>query len=363
MNAGLLIGAGKIGQAIAHYLSMQGYELVVVDENEQCLKDLVNLKGISTINSPIGNENELWQLLANKRFVVSAAPFYKNKMIARIALQAGVSYFDLTEDVETIKYIENLSKEARPGQFFIPACGLAPGFITILGKSVADKFDTIFELKLRTGALPLYPTNQLKYNLTWSTDGLINQYCNTCEAIHEGEIVYLPALGDLEFFTLDGIEYEAFNTSGGLGTLVHTLKGSVHKLDYKSIRYPGHQKYMHFLLSELQMEHTENRKILKEIMEASIPGTKQDLCLVFVSANGLRNGKLEQISDVRKIRNQEINKFHWGAIQISTAMSVCAVIDLFSKNKFVGKGLVKQENINLEDFLQTPFGVYFKAGL
>src|SRR3989339_1140513 len=215
MSAGLLIGAGKIGQAIAHYLSLHGHELVVVDENEPSLKALDKLKGISTVKNPIENENDLRTLLSNKHFVVSAAPFYKNKMIAKAALQAGVSYFDLTEDVETIKYIENLSKEARAGQFFVPACGLAPGFITILGKSVADKFDKIFELKLRTGALPLYPTNRLKYNLTWSTEGLINQYCNACEAIHEGEIVYLPALGDLEVFTLDGIEYEAFNTSGG----------------------------------------------------------------------------------------------------------------------------------------------------
>jgi len=363
MSVGLLIGAGKIGQAIAHYMSMQGYELVVVDEHEQSLRGLDKLKGITTVINSIENENDLRQLLSNKHFVISAAPFYKNKMIAKIALQAGVSYFDLTEDVESIRYIENLSKEATLGQFFVPACGLAPGFITILGKSVADKFDKIFELKLRTGALPLYPTNQLKYNLTWSTEGLINQYCNNCEAIHEGEIVYLPALGDLEAFTLDGIEYEAFNTSGGLGTLAHTLKNSVHKLDYKSIRYPGHQKYMHFLLSELQMEHLENRNILKEILEASIPGTKQDLCLIFVSASGMRNGKLEQISDVRKIINQDINHIHWGAIQVSTAMSVCAVIDLFCKNKFKGKGLVKQEDIALEDFLQTPFGAYFKAGL
>ena len=40
---------------------------------------------------------------------------------------------------------------------------------------------------MRVGALPQFPANALKYNLTWSTDGLINEYCNPCEAIHEGK--------------------------------------------------------------------------------------------------------------------------------------------------------------------------------
>ena len=77
---------------------------------------------------------------------------------------------------------------------------------------------------MRVGALPVFPTNALKYNLTWSTDGLINEYCNPCESIRDGELIEVPALEELEAFSLDGVEYEAFNTSGGLGTLCETLK-------------------------------------------------------------------------------------------------------------------------------------------
>jgi hypothetical protein len=35
------------------------------------------------------------------------------------------------------------------------------------------------------------------------------------------------------------VNYEAFNTSGGLGTLAETLAGQVQYLDYKTIRYPA----------------------------------------------------------------------------------------------------------------------------
>ena len=42
---------------------------------------------------------------------------------------------------------------------------------------------------MRVGALPQYPSNALNYNLTWSTDGVINEYCEPCEAIVEGELI------------------------------------------------------------------------------------------------------------------------------------------------------------------------------
>ena len=60
------------------------------------------------------------------------------------------------------------------------------------------QFDTLDTLSLRVGALPLYPTNALKYNLTWSTDGLINEYCNPCTALVDGELRQLAPLEDLE---------------------------------------------------------------------------------------------------------------------------------------------------------------------
>ena len=48
-------------------------------------------------------------------------------------------------------------------------------------------------------------------SLTWSTDGLINEYCNPCESIRDGVLVEVPALEELEQFTLDGVEFVALN--------------------------------------------------------------------------------------------------------------------------------------------------------
>ncbi len=68
----------------------------------------------------------------------------------------------------------------------MPQCGLAPGFVSIVANHLTESFDSLDTVYMRVGALPQFPTNALMYNLTWSTDGLINEYCNPCEAIHEG---------------------------------------------------------------------------------------------------------------------------------------------------------------------------------
>ncbi len=42
---------------------------------------------------------------------------------------------------------------------------------------------------MRVGALPINISNALQYSLTWSTDGLINEYGNLCQAVEDGKEV------------------------------------------------------------------------------------------------------------------------------------------------------------------------------
>src|SRR5678815_3327570 len=208
----------------------------------------------------------------------------------------------------------------------MPQCGLAPGFIAIVANHVAAGFDSLDTVRMRVGALPQYPTNALNYNLTWSTDGLINEYCNPCEAIHEGKRIETLALEGLEQFSLDGVTYEAFNTSGGLGTLADSLEGKVRELDYKTVRYPGHAERMRLLINDLKLG--ERRDLLKDVLETAIPVTLQDVVLVFVTVTGRRGGRLTQESYASKIYAREVNGDVWSAIQRTTAAGIAAMVDL-----------------------------------
>ena len=221
----LLLGCGKIGQLIAELLASSGdYSITVADNNRENLRQLPEAKYLKSLSLDITDSSVLENALAGKYAVLSACPFYVNQHVARAAVK-GVHYLDLTEDVRCTRLVKSLSRGA--GNAFIPQCGLAPGFITIVTYELAKQFDELHNVHMRVGALPKYPSNALKYNLTWSTDGLINQYCNPCDAIIEGKLTQVPPLEELETFALDGVTYEAFNTSGGLGTLCETLEGKV----------------------------------------------------------------------------------------------------------------------------------------
>ncbi|WP_087462471.1 saccharopine dehydrogenase family protein [Oleiphilus messinensis] len=355
-NRIMILGAGRIGCCIARILQhSKKYKLTVADSNTQALTELKQLK-FAVLTLDFADSKTLRNAFQGYDAIISAAPFHFNVGIAKAALKAGLSYFDLTEDVATTKAIRLLSSKAKNGQIFMPQCGLAPGFIGILGNALGLQFEQLQTLKLRVGALPEFPTNQLMYNLTWSTEGLINEYCNPCEAISQGEYCQLKPLEGLETFSLDGKSYEAFNTSGGLGTLCETLAGKVSELTYKTIRFQGHRYLMDFLINGLHLgDSGKSRDLLREIFETAIAKTQQDVVIVFVTATGYVQGKLMQRSAYYKIYHGVIAGDHWSAIQIATASSMCGVIDMHFEGQLPRSGFVRQEDVPFRDYIKNPF--------
>ncbi|TWI56715.1 saccharopine dehydrogenase-like NADP-dependent oxidoreductase [Pseudomonas duriflava] len=346
-----LLGAGHIGYTISQLLQDTGdYQVTVVDRDPSALARIAVLN-IET--RPIGTApRELEDVLESSDAVLNALPYHMAIPVAQAAKTTGTHYFDLTEDVHATKTIRALAEDSQTA--FMPQCGLAPGFIGIAAHALASRFDQVREVKMRVGALPEFPTNSLKYNLTWSVDGLINEYCHPCEAVRHGELSLVQPLEGLEHFSLDGVEYEAFNTSGGLGTLCETWSGRVESLDYKTVRYPGHRDLMKFLLEELRL--SGDQSTLKRILRDSVPTTMQDVVLVFVTVNGLRDGKLVQEVFSRKIFAAEQRGKLTSAIQITTAAGICTALDLFREKKLPQNGFIRQEEIDLDVFLANRFG-------
>ena len=353
----LLVGGGKIGVAITEFLSSTGdYRMTVADRDPASLARMprknVTLREVDILSPDFVHEVE------GHDIVLSATPFNLTSKVAEACKRVNAHYLDLTEDVESTRTIKKLAEGAKTA--FIPQCGLAPGFISIVAYDLAKKFDKLRDVQMRVGALPVFPHNALKYNLTWSTDGLINEYCNPCESIRDGNLVEVPALEELEQFTLDGVEYEAFNTSGGLGTLCETLAGKVENLNYKTARYPGHRDIIKLLVRDLHLG--TRREILKDVLETAIPITYQDVVLVFVTVNGWIDGRLTQESYAKKIYSQTIGDRLMSAIQITTAAGICAMCDMLVEGKLPQKGFVRQEDATLGDFLNNRFGRYYGKG-
>lgn len=362
MSNVLVVGAGNIGSKISELLASSGdYTVTLADAlpppSSVSSSPSSNGSAIQYQQLDVADENKLRNVMDSQGVVVSAAPFSLTKTIAQAAADTDTHYVDLTEDVASTQFVKNLAKKAN--RAFIPQSGLAPGFISIAAFNIAKEFDELHDVQMRVGALPIYPSNALKYNLTWSTEGLINEYCNPCEAIVNGALTQVPPLEETETFSLDGITYEAFNTSGGLGTLCHTLQGKVKNLNYRTVRYPGHRDIMKMLLQDLRLSEKQN--LFKEILESALPVTHQDVVLVFVNVSGIKNGRFVQESYANKIYNQTIAGQTFSAIQITTAGSACAVVDLLMQGKLPQKGFIRQEDISFDDFIQNRFGQYYAS--
>jgi saccharopine dehydrogenase-like NADP-dependent oxidoreductase len=360
MHQVAIVGAGKIGSMIAELLvSSRDYAVTVIDRSQAQLDRLETGASVTKVAADITQGNTLEKILGGKYAVLSAAPYHATRLIAEAAKAAGAHYLDLTEDVASTRTVKELAKGARTA--FIPQCGLAPGFITIVASDLASHFDQLQDVRMRVGALPKFPSNALNYNLTWSTDGVINEYCEPCEAIVNGQLRETQALEELEEFSLDGVLYEAFNTSGGLGTLCETLAGKVRNLNYRTIRYPGHAAIMKALLNDLRLR--DRRELLKDILENAVPVTLQDVVIVFVTVSGMRGGQLVQETYANKIYAAPMGGRVRSAIQITTAGGICAVLDMLRMGKLPQSGLIKQEEIGLEPFLANRFGrVYASVG-
>jgi saccharopine dehydrogenase-like NADP-dependent oxidoreductase len=364
MHRVLILGAGKIGALISGLLAESGsYTVFLGDVSGPTAHSVVRAHGSAHLTAVALDASDTAALVSHLAAhpvdaVISSLPYYCNVGVAKAARGAGAHYFDLTEDVEVTHAVIQIAAGAP--QAFVPQCGLAPGFISIAANELMTHFDKLRTVKLRVGALPQHPNNVLKYSLTWSTEGLINEYGNACQAIADGRAVEVAPLEGLEEIEIDGTLYEAFNTSGGLGSLADSHGARCESMNYKTIRYPGHCAQMQFLMNDLKLNH--DRKTLKQVLENAVPQTLQDVVIIYAAVTGTQDGELREENYVNKVYPQLIAGRLWSAIQVTTASGIAAVVDLVLQHPQQYSGFVPQEKFNMPDILRNRFGRYFAQG-
>ncbi|SKB54378.1 saccharopine dehydrogenase C-terminal domain-containing protein [Dyadobacter psychrophilus] len=345
----LVIGLGKVGSLVGTLLSKK-FDVTGVDKTQPAVA-----LPFPVLVGDITNPDFLDQALAGFDAVVSCMPYNLNLPIAQKACQNGIHYFDLTEDVATTAAIREMAKESR--SVLAPQCGLAPGFIGIVGMDLAKRFTKLRDIELRVGALPRYPNGLMGYSFTWSPAGVVNEYINDAEVIHNGVRKMVPSLEGVEMINIEGQEFEAFITSGGLGTMCETLEGKLDTLNYKTIRYPGHCSLMRFMLYELCLK--DKRELIEQILTEAKPPVQQDVVYVYAVVEGWKENRLEREEFYRAYHPIDIDGKHWRAISWTTAASIASVVEMVADGILPDKGFIRQEDILLKDFLQTQNGAFF----
>jgi saccharopine dehydrogenase (NAD+, L-lysine-forming) len=341
-----VLGLGHIGTVIAEMLRERGFEVQGVDTDPSKAVD----GRVTTLD--VTGSAPLAELFERMDAVVSCLPHYLVGRVATVAHAAGVHYFDLTEDVDTSHLLRQLAETSE--SILMPHCGLAPGFICVVGAGVAARLERTRSVALRVGAIPQVPNNALGYAFNWSPAGVVNEYLNDCEQLRDGVPVLVPALEDVETILIEETQYEAFTTSGGLGTLCETFAGRVDRLDYKTVRYPGHCELMRFLLHELGLAN--KRGVVQELLAEAYPPVEDDLVVLYAAADGTRAGRGAREEFVRLYRPRPIAGQVRTAIAWTTAASAVAMVELLARGELPATGFVRQEDVPLNVFLTTSAG-------
>ncbi len=361
-KAVLIVGAGKIGSLIACLLAEAAdYKVYLADvdfNNDDAEHVLAHLP-VQKVALDVRDQLAINSFLQATPVIaiISSLPYYLNPTLAEAAKKNNLHYFDLTEDTKVKSLVAELAKNSKKA--FVTQCGLAPGFVSIVAHSIMERFEKLDTVALRVGALPQSTNNRLYYALTWSTEGLINQYANPCPALENGQLRNLEPLADKEPLFINGVSYEAFNTSGGIGSLAESYSGKVQTMNYKTIRYPGHCQQMRFLMRDLKLN--ANKDLMKQILEGALAKTYKDVVIIYISVIGLQRGQSLEENYVKKMYPQVIASRTWSAIQVSTASSLCAIVDNVLADEDAYHGLVLQEQFSLADFLGNRFARYYAA--
>lgn len=352
MKKVLIIGNGTIGSLMADLLhESKHYQVIIADKNPTRRK-----RPYQQIQLCINNCKE-WEKInkiKNLTAVISALPWNCNKIIIDQAKKRQLHYFDLTESEEIKSYAKQQAQ--KNPLVLLPQCGIAPGLINIITYDLIKKINNPTDIEIRVGALPqkYAPESQLKYAKSWSTEGLVKEYIAPTSLIEQGKAIKKQSLGDYELICINGQKYEAFNTSGGIGSLIENMPKSIRTCNYKTLRYIGHLQAIKFLMHELNMKKTP--ETLCQLLNKTLPKTQKDqvVCHIAIhkkSAQQTMTHSWTKVFYPEKRFNQT-----WSAIQTTTALGACAMIDCILQDTTQYQGFIDHKQIPFDEIKNNQFG-------
>ena len=336
-----IVGVGNMGQAIAFAMEKIGFNLVVLDFDQKmltrCKKKLSSKHKYSLFNckKEHGEINiPAFSILKECEGVISSLPYHANLTLAKFCIDNQIPYFDLGGSVEVSEIINSYAKEKD--QTCLTDLGLAPGWANIIAEHLCNEQikDGVVpkRVDIMVGGLPVQPTNILKYGCNWSLDGLLNEYKEDCVVLQDGLITLEKGLDGLETVQTNLGELEAFYTSGGISHTIDSMydKG-VQNCSYKTLRYPGHNIIIKFLVRESGLTDQQIRDVLK----ASCPRT-EDLVIISVKVDNKSHEEVIMSDD------------NFSAMQRATAFAASAAATSVIVDKT--KGQLKYSDIKYHKF-------------
>ena len=303
MMQAVVIGSGMMGKAIALDLCTHTSfdDVIVVDKSNKAVNNMkqdLDDFDISYQQLDVTDKKEVSHLLKEAMVCISAIPYMFNLSLTNQAIEHGVNFIDLGGNNTIVQQQRSLFQKAKEHQVtVIPDMGLAPGLVSILTKAIVETYDSVEEVTIRVGGLPVHPKPPLEYEIVFSSNGLINEYMEPALVLDREKVKELPSMTAVEtlHFPEPFGSLEAFLTSGGCSTLPYTYQDRIRYLDYKTIRYPGHCEKMKTLLDlgfgsiqpiQLGSQEIVPRDLLISMLRKYLSSSGKDVVLLRVIGKG-----------------------------------------------------------------------------
>jgi lysine 6-dehydrogenase len=309
----LVLGAGLQGTACAYDL-LQNPEVTEVRLADVHAGHLPNFlapySGKRLIPTPLDVRDQpaTIALMREADAAMSAIPYYFNLDLAKLAVEAGTHFSDLGGNTQIVFEQKKLHAEAeQKGITVIPDCGLAPGMVNILAEYGISQLDSVDSVRIFVGGIPENPEPPLNYQIVYSLEGVLDYYTTLSWVLRDGKRSRVKALSEIEPVKFDEPvgELEAFHTAGGLSTMAFRYEGKIPRMEYKTLRYPGHAKIMEAIrdLGLLDTEPVEVKgvRVVPRDVVVSVIGPKltkpnsRDIVALRVMVEGKRAGKKKKI--------------------------------------------------------------------
>lgn len=302
-----------------------------------------------------GLNDEMKRVLEETEIILDCLPGGQAPRMAQYAKEFGLHYVNLTEYVNETNQVVEIAKDASTG--FVLQTGLAPGFVNIVANALYLEFSESYEVEqvdyigMKVGALTQNAMAPHFYGFTWSTIGVATEYVKDAIVVRDFKKTTAPALSETETIIIDGTCFEVDLTSGGAADLPDAFEGKAKKLDYKTIRYPGHYQWVKNTLDQNREKSSDEQiKLLQQAMEEQIPHIEDDLVVIHVSVTGKDSkGILRSIEKTYFIGNQEIGNHNLRAIQTTTAAPMCEAARMLLEGDYTGP--VFQSQLNPFEFM------------
>jgi lysine 6-dehydrogenase len=358
-NAGTLrygvLGAGRQGTAAAYDLAVRGeaVSIVLADldgarataaaarVNQLAGRDVATGVALDATDSPA-----LVDFLKPLDAAIGAISYKLNLGFTEAAIEAKTDWCDLGGNTEVV--LSQLALDVRAkeaGIRVVPDCGEAPGLASNLMAYAMSLLDEPEDLVLLDGGLPLHPTPPWNYRLTFSMDGLTNEYAGGSVYIRDGKAVEVASFDPAEYELVDlgdpvGM-LEAFSP-GGASTTPWTLGKRLRSMRNKVVRYPGHvvvwKGFMDAgLFSEQPIrvggQDVIPRQLFHALIEPQIRAdeTVDDIVIAHVIVTGRNAGQpTRAIVDMRVVRDSELG---FSAMEETTGWHAAIVAHLMASSR------------------------------